>query len=56
VAGAPGLGRRGRLADAVLDEPIRRAVIDIDESSSAMLDAGMGVSLEKFDLHSSSLL
>jgi len=38
------------LADAVLDEPIRRAVIDIDDSASTVLDTGMGVDLVKFDL------
>jgi len=50
VAGSPGFCGRDRLADAVLDEPIRRAVIDIDDSASTVLDTGMGVDLVKFDL------
>lgn len=54
--GSAGLGRCGGLANGVLDEPVRRGLIDIDDAASALLDAGMGVELEKFDLHSSSLL
>ena len=57
MAGAPGLGRCGGLANAVLDEPVRRGLIDIDDAASALLDAGMGVELEKFDLrHALSFL
>jgi hypothetical protein len=44
------------LTDAVLDEPIRRAVIDIDDSANSMLDAGMGVDLEKFDSRHGAIL
>ena len=51
-ADAPGFGgrRHHRLADAVLDEPLRREFIDIDDAARALLDAGVGVALEKFDL------
>jgi hypothetical protein len=56
VTGSSWLCHRGGLANAVLDEPIRRAVIDIDDSASAMLDAGMGVDLEKFDFRHGLIL
>jgi hypothetical protein len=56
VTGSSWLCCRGGLANAVLDEPIRRAAIDIDDGTCAMLDAGMGVDLEKFDLRHGLIL
>ena len=43
VYGGGNTGLMGAVANGVLDEPIRRAVINIDDAASAMLDAGMGV-------------